>query len=96
VELLDVGNFYQLPASFFRLCESRLLESVNCDTAADILKVSEHYGLDALKRCVMRFIVNNLAEVRRSEGWRSVDPALVEETLEEACRLLQGAAKLFD
>jgi speckle-type POZ protein len=82
--LLVAADLYQL-TRLRRICERRLCETVDLETAATTLTLAEQNHAEELKRVCLDFVARNLAQVMTTDGYRHMTrscPALQAELLQ--------------
>eukprot|EP00878_Enallax_costatus_P013058 GHUV01013644.1.p1 GENE.GHUV01013644.1~~GHUV01013644.1.p1 ORF type:complete len:476 (+),score=203.40 GHUV01013644.1:518-1945(+) len=67
--LLAAADMYQL-TRLRRICERRLCESVDVETAATTMALAEQNHAEELKRVCLDFVSRNLAAVMQTDGYR--------------------------
>ncbi|GBF94017.1 hypothetical protein Rsub_07285 [Raphidocelis subcapitata] len=81
--LLVAADMYQL-GRLRRICERRLCETVDAETAATTLALAEQNHAEELKRVCLDFVSKNLAQVMATDGYRHMTrscPSLQAELL---------------
>jgi speckle-type POZ protein len=81
--LLAAADLYQL-TRLRRICERRLCESVDVETAATTLALAEQNHAEELKRVCLDFVSRHLGAVMATEGYRHMTrscPSLQAELL---------------
>eukprot|EP00188_Purpureofilum_apyrenoidigerum_P002675 Plantae.Rhodophyta-Purpureofilum_apyrenoidigerum.ctg274.p1 GENE.Plantae.Rhodophyta-Purpureofilum_apyrenoidigerum.ctg274~~Plantae.Rhodophyta-Purpureofilum_apyrenoidigerum.ctg274.p1 ORF type:complete len:546 (-),score=100.14 Plantae.Rhodophyta-Purpureofilum_apyrenoidigerum.ctg274:24-1661(-) len=86
IDILRLAKFYSISEGLFTLCENVLFEGVNVSNAASMLYLSSWYASTSLKRRTVQFILDNLAEVQKTDTWAELDRDLIEEILAESSR----------
>ncbi|WIA09235.1 hypothetical protein OEZ85_008643 [Tetradesmus obliquus] len=82
--LLAAADMYQL-TRLRRICERRLCESVDVETAATTLALAEQNHAEELKRVCLDFVSRHLAAVMQTDGYRHMTrscPSLQAELLQ--------------
>eukprot|EP00190_Bangiopsis_sp_CCMP1999_P006927 CAMPEP_0198723364 /NCGR_PEP_ID=MMETSP1475-20131203/881_1 /TAXON_ID= ORGANISM="Unidentified sp., Strain CCMP1999" /NCGR_SAMPLE_ID=MMETSP1475 /ASSEMBLY_ACC=CAM_ASM_001111 /LENGTH=539 /DNA_ID=CAMNT_0044484463 /DNA_START=20 /DNA_END=1639 /DNA_ORIENTATION=+ len=89
IDILRLAKFYNISGGLFQLCENVLFDGVDVSNAASMLYLSSWYASASLKRRTVQFILDNLAEVQKTEAWGELDRDLIEEILVESSRRTQ-------
>ena len=87
-ELLPAAHKYDI-SRMKTMCEEALLSELNTENAAELLLLAELYEADQLHTAAKRFVLTNLYDVKRTEGWKKRQHQLSEKVIDEFAELMR-------
>ena len=89
-ELFPAAQKYDI-ARMKTLCEEAMMSQLKIDNAAELFLLADLYAANQLRPAAKQFIVTNIQDVRRTEGWKTLQnqrPQLTEELFDELAELM--------
>jgi len=87
-ELLPAAHKYDI-SRMKTMCEEALLSELNTENAAELLLLAELYEADQLHTAAKRFVLTNLYDVKRTEGWKKRQHQLSDKVIDEFAELMR-------
>jgi protein-L-isoaspartate(D-aspartate) O-methyltransferase len=89
ISVLELADYYKFPR-LVALCETKLRDSLDCETAGSLLAVADRFNANQLRSCVTEFIFENIQEFLSTGGYQAMEKDLLAHLLSTAVERAQG------